>query len=77
MRAAAAVLRQLPPWIARRLKAVTVPALDAVTLELYGGVTVDWGSSGQAAQKARVLAILMHTHARSYDVSAPGTAATG
>jgi cell division protein FtsQ len=77
VRAAAAVLRQLPPGIARRVKAVTVPTLDAVTLELSGRVTVDWGSSGQSAQKARVLAILMRTHARSYDVSAPGTAAAG
>jgi cell division protein FtsQ len=77
VRAAASVLRELPRGIARRVDSVTVPTLDAVTLRLSGGLTVDWGSPGLAAQKARVLAILMHTHARSYDVSAPGSATTG
>jgi cell division protein FtsQ len=77
VRAAANVLRQLPPGIARQVRSVTIPTMDAVTLHLSGRITVDWGSSGQSAQKARELAILMHTHARFYDVSAPGTAATG
>ena len=77
VRAAAGVLRELPRGIARRVTSVTVPTPDAVTLHLSGGVTVDWGSPGLAAQKARVLAILMRTHARFYDVSAPGSAATG
>jgi cell division protein FtsQ len=76
-RAAASVLRELPPAIARRVRSVAVPTLNAITLRLSGGVTIDWGSPGQAARKARVLAILMRTHARSYDVSAPGSAATG
>jgi len=77
VRAAAGVLRELPRAIARRVTSVTVPTPDAVTLHLSRGVTVDWGSPGLAAQKARVLAILMRTHARSYDVSAPGSATTG
>jgi cell division protein FtsQ len=77
VRAAAGVLRELPPALAGRVTSVTVPTPDAVTLHLTGGVTVDWGSPGLAAQKARVLAILMRTHARSYDVSAPGSATTG
>jgi cell division protein FtsQ len=77
VRAAASVLRELPRAIARRVTSVTVPTPDAVTLHLPGGVRVDWGSPGLAAQKARVLAILMRTHARSYDVSAPGSATTG
>ncbi len=77
VRAAASVLRQLPPGIARRVVLVTVPTLDAVTLRLSGRITVDWGSSGQPAQKGRELAILLHTRARYFDVSAPGTAATG
>jgi cell division protein FtsQ len=77
VRAAASVLRELPRAIARRVTSVTVPTLDAVTLHLPGGVTVDWGSPGLAAQKARVLAILMRTHAHSYDVSAPDSATTG
>jgi cell division protein FtsQ len=77
VRAAAGVLRELPPALAGRVTSVTVPTPDAVTLHLTGRVTVDWGSPGLAAQKARVLAILMRTHARSYDVSAPGSATTG
>ena len=77
VRAAATVLRQLPAGIAGRVKSVTVPTADAVTLHLSGGITVDWGSTGRSAQKARELAILMHTHARIFNVSAPGTAVTG
>ena len=76
VRAAASVLREVPRAIARRVTSVTVPTPDAVTLRLRGGVTVDWGSTGLAAQKARVLTILMRTHARSYDVSAPDSATT-
>jgi cell division protein FtsQ len=77
LRAAASVLRELPRPIARRVTSVTAPTPNAVTLHLSRGVTVDWGSAGLAAQKARVLAILMRTRARSYDVSAPGSATTG
>jgi cell division protein FtsQ len=76
VRAAADVTRSLPPPIARLVKSVTVPGVNAVTLHLTTGITVDWGGPGQAVQKAHELAILMQTHARSYDVSAPGTAAT-
>ena len=75
--AAASVLRSLPPSMARQVKSVTVPNLDAVTLHLADGVTVDWGSAGQTTEKAHVLAILMHTHAHYYDVSAASTAVTG
>jgi cell division protein FtsQ len=75
--AAASVLRSLPASLARQVKAVTVPGVDAVTLDLRDGSAVDWGSAGQTAEKSHVLAILMHTHARYYDVSAPGTAVTG
>ena len=40
------------------------------------GVVVVWGSPARGAQKARELVVLMSTHARYYDVSAPGTAVT-
>jgi hypothetical protein len=39
-------------------------------------VTILWGSADDAAAKARELAILMQTHARSYDVSSAATAVT-
>jgi cell division protein FtsQ len=74
--AAAAVTRQLPAQISRRLVSVTAPAASDVTLHLAQGVTVFWGSSEQSAVKERTLAALMRTHARYYDVSMPGSAAT-
>jgi cell division protein FtsQ len=74
--AAAAVVRRLPAQLAGRLVSVTAPAPGDVTLHLTHGVTVLWGSAGQAAAKERTLAVLMRTHARYYDVSMPGTAAT-
>jgi cell division protein FtsQ len=77
VQAAAGVVRSLPAAVAHQVTSVTAPTADAVTLHLSGGVTVVWGSGGDAAQKARVLAILMQTHAHYYDVSAPGTAVTG
>jgi hypothetical protein len=40
-------------------------------------VTILWGDADDAAAKAKELAILMQTHARSYDVSSPATAVTG
>jgi len=74
--AAAQVLRQLPPWVARRVVAVQAPGASEVTLRLTRHVTVVWGGPDRPAIKARVLGVLMHTHAHTYDVSAPGTAVT-
>jgi cell division protein FtsQ len=75
--AAAAVLGELPASLRSSVTSVTVPSPDQVTLSLSSGVTVLWGSADDAAAKARELAILMQTHARSYDVSSPATAVTG
>ena len=47
-----------------------------MTLRLARGVTVVWGGTDRPAEKARELALLMRTHARTYNVSAPGTAVT-
>ena len=74
--AAVAVLHELPASLSGRLTLVTAPTADDVTLHLTGGVTVIWGDFGRAAAKARVLAVLMRTHARLYDVSAPTVATT-
>jgi cell division protein FtsQ len=76
IRAAADVMRSLPRGFARQVKSVTVPDLDAVTLHLTNGITVNWGSAGGTAQKMHELSILVSTHARYYDVSAPGSVAT-
>ena len=52
------------------------PAPTEVTLRLSDGVSIVWGGTDRPAEKAKELAVLMRTHARSYDVSAPGTAVT-
>jgi cell division protein FtsQ len=74
--AGAAVLRELPPWVARRVAVVSAPTPSEVSLQLANGVVIVWGDSSRAAEKARELTLLMRTHARRYDVSAPGTAVT-
>ncbi len=76
VRAAAAVLRELPAALARQVLAVAAPSADEVSVRLSRGITVVWGAPGRAAEKARELALLMRTHARRYDVSGPGTAMT-
>ena len=74
--AAAVVVRELPRYLARKLVSVQAPSSTEVTLRLSGGVSIVWGGTDRAAEKAKELAVLMRTHARSYDVSAPGTAVT-
>jgi cell division protein FtsQ len=77
VRAAVLVLGDLPAALRRRVTSVSTAAVDnAVTLYLRGGITVRWGGTGRAAAKARELQSLMRTHARRYDVSAPGVAVT-
>jgi len=74
--AGAAVLRELPPRIARRVAVVSAPTPAEVSLQLANGAVIVWGDASRSAEKARELALLMRTHARLYDVSAPGTAVT-
>ncbi len=74
--AAAAVLGELPASLRSSVTSVIAPSPDQVTLSLRSGVTIVWGSADDAATKAKELAILMQTHARSYDVSSPATAVT-
>jgi cell division protein FtsQ len=76
VRAAARVLRELPPSIAHRVQVVMAASAADVSVRLPGGVVVVWGSPGLAAEKAQELSVLMRTHARYYDVSAAGTAVT-
>jgi cell division protein FtsQ len=78
--AAAGVLAELQPWLARQVAEVTAAAVPAgpqqVTLNLRDGKTVQWGSVGNAAQKNRELSVLLPGHVRDVDVSAPGTVVT-
>jgi cell division protein FtsQ len=74
--ASVTVLHQVPAWVSGSVTEVYASSPQAVTLRLTSGVTIVWGSTGRAPVKARELAILMRTHARFYDVSAPGSAVT-
>jgi cell division protein FtsQ len=77
VRAAVAVLHELPVQILRQVRSVTAPSPDAVTLGLRRGVTVLWGGTSRSAAKAAELEILMRTKASSYNLSDPYTAVTG
>ncbi len=74
--AAAAVLGELPASLRSSVASVIAPSPDQVTVSLGSGVTILWGGADDPAAKARELAILMQTRARSYDVSSPATAVT-
>lgn len=76
IRAAAIVLRELPPKVLALLRWVSAPSASAVTLHLAGRVMVLWGGTGRAAQKLAELTILLRTHAHYYDISDPHTAVT-
>jgi cell division protein FtsQ len=66
------VVEALPPDLLRRVRVVDVGSIDAISFRLTGGATVTWGSADQSADKARVLAVLLHRKASAYDVTAPG-----
>jgi cell division protein FtsQ len=74
--AAVTVLHQVPASLARQVAAVAAPNAQSVKLGLANGITIVWGDTSEGREKAAELAILMRTHARYYDLSAPGTAVT-
>ena len=75
--AAVTVLHQLPPRILALVRWLAAPSASAVTLDLRGGITVQWGGTDRSTAKAAELAILMRTKATYYDLSDPGSAVTG
>jgi cell division protein FtsQ len=77
IQAAVTVLRQLPPSIRARVRAVAAPSADTVTLDLRHGITVLWGGTNRPAAKAAELTILMRTNATFYNLADPDTAVTG
>ena len=84
--AAAAVLTELTPALARTVTTVSVAqvlseagpaaAAEQVTLSMDGGRTVVWGNPGNGAAKDREIQILLRGTVSYLDVSAPGTAVT-
>ncbi len=77
VRAAAIVLTELPPRVARQVRDVTATSPSAVSVTLADRSVVVWGSTAQAKEKAKELTVLMHRHARSYDVSVRREVLTG
>ncbi|GAB2739964.1 cell division protein FtsQ/DivIB [Streptomyces bullii] len=73
VREAVRVARAIPAAVARDTRTVKVRSYDAISLELGGGRTVDWGSGEKGAAKARTLTALMKAApgARHFDVSVP------
>jgi cell division protein FtsQ len=76
IRAAVAVLAELPAALRGQVSSVSAPGAESVTLHLSDGITIRWGGTGQASRKAAELALLLRKHARYYDVSDPATAVT-
>ncbi len=73
VRAAALVLAELPRRVARQVRSVSATGPEDVSLTLADRSVVVWGSSARGKVKAKELTVLMHKHARSYDVSGTGT----
>ena len=76
VRAAAAVLAELPQQAARQVRGVTTGGPNDVSVQLANGAIVIWGGAEQGSVKAAELQVLMRRHARVYDVSGAGTAVT-
>jgi cell division protein FtsQ len=68
----AAVVRALPPAVAKRVDFVELRTVDQISLKLRDGRTVVWGSAEQSEDKARVLGPLLGIEGTRYDVSVPG-----
>ena len=76
VRAAAAVLAELPRRAARQVRGVTTGGPNDVSVKLANGAIVVWGGAERGNVKAAELQILMRRRARVYDVSGVGTAVT-
>jgi cell division protein FtsQ len=76
IRVAALVLRALPARLRAMVTSVAAPSGQDIRLHLRGGVTVVWGTSGQARAKAAEVAVLLRSGAHYLDVSDPASAVT-
>ena len=64
LRAAAAVLGELPRRIAKQVRGVTTGGPNDVSVELANGSVVVWGGAERGRIKARELRLLTRRHAR-------------
>ena len=71
-RAALSVLHGLPRGIAGRLRSLTAPSPEQVTLVLRDGRQILWGGPVDGGSKAAAVLALMRMPGRIFDVSSPG-----
>lgn len=71
----AEVLKVVPAEVLEQVTATNAMSPEHIVLELTGDRLVNWGSSDNSAEKARVLVPLLAQPGQNYDVSAPSNPA--
>jgi cell division protein FtsQ len=69
--AALEVLTSLPPEVSGQVSRVEAPSVAAITLILFDGRKVVWGTTDRTQEKALKLAALLTQPGQTYDVSSP------
>jgi cell division protein FtsQ len=69
--AALEVLTSLPPDVSGQVSRVEAPSVAAITLVLFDGRKVVWGTTDRTQEKALKLAALLTQPGQTYDVSSP------
>jgi cell division protein FtsQ len=70
-KAALEVLISLPPEVSGQVSRVEAPSVAAITLILFDGRKVVWGTTDRTQEKALKLAALLTQPGQTYDVSSP------
>ncbi|MGB5110096.1 MAG: cell division protein FtsQ/DivIB [Mycobacterium sp.] len=70
-KAALEVLTSLPPDVSGQVSRVEAPSVAAITLILFDGRKVVWGTTDRTQEKALKLAALLTQPGQTYDVSSP------
>ncbi|WP_304117867.1 cell division protein FtsQ/DivIB [Mycolicibacterium bacteremicum] len=65
------VLTSLPPEVSGQVSRVEAPSVAAITLILFDGRKVVWGTTDRTQEKALKLAALLTQPGQTYDVSSP------
>ena len=69
--AALQVLTALRPEVAGQISRIAAPSVASITLTLFDGREVIWGTTDRTDEKALKLAALLTQPGRTYDVSSP------
>lgn len=76
LRDVATVVGHLPDAVRPDVKQIRARGVDDITVELADGRRIVWGSAEDSQVKGEVLAVLLGTEAKVYDVSAPANPTT-